>query len=149
MKEIKGDLWDYYGRKGFIVCITTNGFLKKNGEAVMGRGCAWEAKTRFPELPKLLGQKIKLFGNNVYELQSKKLWSFPTKHNWWEKADPDLISKSAAQLVSYIENRRIEFGLLETFILPKPGCSNGQLDWEDVKPLLKDLPNTVWVIDRP
>src|SRR5208283_1124607 len=107
----------------------------------MGRGCALEAATRFPELPKLLGEKIELFGNNVYELQSKKLWVFPVKHKWWKPADPKLIKKSAEQLALYIKNREIEFGLHETFVLPKPGCGNGQLDWEDVKPLLKDLPD--------
>ena len=39
MKEITGDLWDYYRRPMHTICITTNGTIKKNGKAVMGRGC--------------------------------------------------------------------------------------------------------------
>lgn len=39
--EVVGNMWaipaDAY-------CITTNGFVKKNGEAVMGAGCAKEAR---------------------------------------------------------------------------------------------------------
>jgi hypothetical protein len=28
--------------------------------------------------------------------------------------------------------------LLENVLVPRPGCGNGQLDWEDVKPILLD-----------
>lgn len=38
MREINGsNIWDFYN-KGFWIAITTNGTVKKNGEAVMGRG---------------------------------------------------------------------------------------------------------------
>ena len=45
MIEIHGNLWQLPATwRG----ITTNGFVRKNGTAVMGRGCAREAATRFP-----------------------------------------------------------------------------------------------------
>ena len=46
-----------------IICITTNGFVKKDGCAVMGRGCAQEAKNRYPNINKLLGIHINTKGN--------------------------------------------------------------------------------------
>ncbi len=37
--EVKGDLVDFW-RKGNRIGITTNGFVKKDGRAVMGAGIA-------------------------------------------------------------------------------------------------------------
>ena len=39
MKEVKGDIWNFYN-KGYWIVIPTNGTVKRNGEAVMGRGVA-------------------------------------------------------------------------------------------------------------
>jgi hypothetical protein len=44
MKEITGELWDYYKKPNYNICLTVNGTIKANGEAVMGRGCALEAQ---------------------------------------------------------------------------------------------------------
>ncbi len=144
MKLIHGNLWEYANDPKYILCITTNGFVKKNGEAVMGRGCAKEAAQRYPKLPKELGYSIKTFGNEIawFFHDTQELISFPVKHNWWEKADLDLIKKSTEDL----------YGITtcfpkDTFILPKPGCGNGQLKWEEVEPILKVLPDSVWIID--
>lgn len=87
MIEIKGDL---FKMECEAFCVTTNGFVKKNGECVMGRGCAKQAATYWPELPKRLGGLIGERGNNVHLLytigpgqlynQNKKyILSFPVK----------------------------------------------------------------------
>lgn len=77
MLELRGNMfdpltWQYInGQRADIlfdaICITTNGFRKNNGYAVMGRGCAKEVKQRFStyELDKILGQSIQTNGNNV------------------------------------------------------------------------------------
>lgn len=149
MKEIKGNLWDYYGKPGFIICITTNGTVKSNGEAVMGRGCALEAKQRFPFFPKLLGHTIKQHGNHCWRLAvptglQMNFMCFPVKHHWSEKADLNLIKRSAGEL-TYAASCSTG----ATFILPRPGCGNGGRDWEtEVKLILKDLPDNVWVISK-
>lgn len=57
MKEVTGNIWDYH-EKGYWIVITTNGTVKANGEAVMGRGVALQAKRKYQGLPWRLGQEI-------------------------------------------------------------------------------------------
>ena len=49
MKEIVGDIWDYCGKTGYMIGITTNGEIRKDGKAVMGKVIALQAKERFPD----------------------------------------------------------------------------------------------------
>lgn len=69
MRIEKADLFTY---QCDAACITTNGFIKANGEAVMGRGCALEAAQAFPNVPKLLGALITSKGNRVHQLLMAK-----------------------------------------------------------------------------
>lgn len=142
MKEVKGEMWNYLGRKGYKICITTNGFIKNNGEGVMGAGCVKEAADRFADLPYLLGQSLSMRGN-VVSLLTSDIISFPVKHKWMDKADLKLIKKSVAEL-----NKRALAKPNQRFILPRPGCGNGGLRWKDVKPLVEDLPDNVLIICR-
>lgn len=137
MIESAEDIWKFYGQPGHVVCITTNGFVKKNGLAVMGRGCAAEAARLFPQFPALLGFHITQHGNVAMRVPGKPILTFPVKHNWWEKADLALIKKS----VEFLSGCDRAY----TFHLPRPGCGNGRLSWEDVKPLLESLPDNVVV----
>lgn len=148
MKEITGELWDYYGKPNHVVCITTNATLKKDKSIVMGRGCALEAKRRDPALPYLLGDQVFRHGNvpvlvTVTGRDLGYFCSFPVKHNYWEVADLELIAQSAAHLKA-IADKHPEM----MFILPRPGCGNGRRTWEEVKPLLASLPDNVWVIRK-
>lgn len=133
MFEQRGNLWSYHN-EGHWICITTNGFVKKNGECVMGRGCAKEAAERYPELPKLLGQQIKKLGNQLILFPEMRIITFPVKHNWWEEADPDLIRSSCKELVQLVIAGWSDY---ERVYLPRPGVGNGKLDWDTVvKPIL-------------
>jgi len=155
MIEKTGDIW---GSEADWICITTNGFVKANGCAVMGRGVALQAATKMSYLPYALGSKIKTSGNIVQSLactfapEGKKaahLLSFPVKHNWWEKADPELIRRSCRQLWSLCDEAlrsrwEKNLGLVAgpgvlRVALPRPGCGNGGLDWKDVKPILAEI----------
>lgn len=126
MIEVYGNLWEY---PADVRVITTNGTVKKNGEAVMGRGCAAEAKARFPHLPKLLGEALKVRGNKVhyfYEPGNKYyicLFTFPVKHQWMQKADLALIGKSAKEI------QEMALESWTTIVMPRPGCGNGGLRW--------------------
>ncbi len=138
MREARGDLFQL--ALGHVIVITTNGFVKANGECVMGRGCAAQAKTKWPDLPRLLGDGIGVRGNHVLYLGIDRdgyrgIVSFPVKHNWWEHADLDLIERSAKELV---ELRR-SCGWQTDVYVPRPGCGNGKLLWETVKHVIEPI----------
>lgn len=141
MKEIAGNLWDHWNQPGRIVCITTNGFVKKDGHAVMGRGVALQATGKVHDLKWIVGMLITRNGNIVQLVPGTKLLLFPTKYHWAEKSDPGLIETSAKQLEK-LARAHPEV----TYILPRPGTGNGQLSWDVVKPKLVSLPDNVWVI---
>ena len=143
MKEVKGDLWSYDGRKGFILLITTNGFIKKDGTGVMGAGVAKQAAERYPDLPRLLGQALRDRGNIVTPL-TFNIMAFPVKHEWMNDADLKLIRRSTKQLKKLADSHTNS-----KFILPRPGCGNGHRDWEtEIKPIVEILPDNVFVIDE-
>lgn len=142
MIDVTGDLWTYPA--DFRV-ITTNGTIKGTRHAVLGRGCAREAAQRYPRLAGLLGRRIAQRGNIVHFFSDLELgdrvglFTFPVKHQWYEKADPALIAQSVAQFAGQLLPSA-------TYVMPRPGCGNGQLFYSDVRPLLLDLPDNVHVI---
>jgi hypothetical protein len=150
MKEVKGNLWNY---PADARVITTNGTIKKNGECVMGRGCALEATKCCSSwnLKAHLGKLISEKGNHVHFLYDEgqqdmvSVYSFPVKHNWYEKADLALIERSAKELLAIAdESYPKDQGYLvsdttSVIVLPRPGCGNGGLKWEDVKPVLEPI----------
>lgn len=144
MREVVGNLWDYY-RQGRWVAITTNGTVKANGEAVMGRGVALQAKRRFPELPLLLGQKLSQYSNIPFILADFRLVTLPVKHDWWEVANLQLIEDS----IFALERAWTLWDDRLSLYLVRPGCGNGQLDWKDVRPILeKYLDDRFVVVQR-
>jgi hypothetical protein len=137
MINIKGELWNGIGKVDAI-CITTNGFVKKNGEAVMGRGCALEATKRYPDIQIILGTALRHNGNHAVRLMNDKgtdIWSFPVKHNWWEEADIELIRRSALEMMD-AANTHPQW---KTILIPRPGCGNGKLSYKDVEPILAEI----------
>jgi hypothetical protein len=69
MREVKKDLWRLAEDiKPDAVCITINGFVKKDGSAVLGRGCALEATIRWPKLPFYLGASLRNLPLRLHDL---------------------------------------------------------------------------------
>lgn len=138
MKEIVGELWDYH-KEGVWICITTNGFVKKDGSVVMGRGCALEAKDKYPDLPYELGKA--LTGGQRYARFNKpiafdkyKIITFPVKDFFKDPADLDLIKSSSGYLMRLLDEKKID-----RIILPRPGCGYGHRQWEEVKPIIEEI----------
>lgn len=136
MKEFCGNLWE-------VPCdlrvVTTNGSRNRRGAAVMGRGCAKEATERITGIEFHFGKLLARYGNRVMRLTSPArngwaLASFPVKHHWHETGDPALIRRSAKQLVALAD----KFGYRDVLI-PRPGCGNGSLRWQDVRPILEQV----------
>lgn len=144
MIEVQADLWSLVPADATV--ITTNGTIKSNGACVMGRGCAKEARDRFPGIDKILGKAIAENGNAVNPLGrfgDYNIVAFPVKHNWSEEADINLIQQSVKELVLYAD-----LFSMNSIILPRPGCGNGHLKWEDVRPLLAPLDDRFIVVSK-
>jgi hypothetical protein len=143
VKEEAGDL---FLQRCDALAIPTNGTLKKNGHAVMGKGVALQAAQIWPNMPMRLGMLVKLDGNHVHALMKpfdKRIWvTFPTKHQWFDKqADMDLIKRSCQEL----KTKADDFGW-NRLCLPRPGCGAGGLKWENVKPVCEEFFDDRFVI---
>lgn len=135
MIEIKGNIWDYH-RDGAWIVVPTNGFVKNNGHAVMGRGLAQQCAKKFIRMSASLGTCIHLWGNHVYEFpEPTRVFTFPVKHNWWEKADIALIGQSCNELMHILNSKDLDIRVC----IPRVGCGNGQLSWVVVRPILVQL----------
>lgn len=160
MLEDKGNMLTMFCN---ALCITTNGFVKRNGECVMGRGIAKQIKSYIPNISHDLGNSILNEGNKVHLIYEETdnrpaIISYPVKpiskvctsHDdyvrhmkfnigdiiagWACKADISIIEKSAHELVELANNHD-----WEKVILPRAGCGAGELNWIDVKPILADI----------
>lgn len=155
MIETRGNL---FNEPCDAFCITTNGFIKKDGTCVMGRGCAKQAARLWPSLPSILGSAINNAGNVVSNIATsavdgKAILSFPVKPiyvvfdgnncvkhmmnkfsigeivpGWAAVADVELIKKSAMQLLAITHSYK-----WSKVVLPRPGCGAGELSWPAVK----------------
>ena len=160
MHKVTGDLFKF---EADACCITTNGFVTSNGNAVMGRGCAKTASDRDPEIKKLLGSFLRKGGNCtrvIKKYPTRTLVAFPVKPetlNYFTHkhevvshaqnkyklgdvvpgfhavADLAIIEKSAIQLVSLANALN-----WKKVVLPRPGCGAGELNWSQVKPILEE-----------
>lgn len=153
MLEITGNIFDRDSwsckptTPEIALCVTTNGMVKANGQAVMGAGMAKAFTKIYPQLPVILGQKLAYGGNQVYYLLTQgnvHILSFPTKNHWRDLSDLALIENSAITLA--------ELAILKpycTFVLTRPGCGLGRLSWSAVKNSIATiLPDNCWVINR-
>ncbi len=134
--------WDYLGKA--MVVITTNGSVNKKGACPMPRGCARQAREKFPELPEKLGELISRHGCGVYDL-GHGIVAFPVEHHWLDNPDLRLIERSARELRVLADAKG-----WQQIIVPRPGCGGGGLDWKDVKPLLaRHFDNRFKIISAP
>lgn len=129
--------------------VTTNGIIRKDGLAVMGAGIAKYARDNLAGIDAVLGSMLTKYGNHAYFLgsftdmhrQIKSLApsifvvSMPTKNDWRDPSDINLIKQSAHELMA-LANRNN----LRKLYLPAPGCSNGRLDYiSDVRPTISGI----------
>ena len=157
MKILKGNLFTV---DSDATAITTNGFVKKDGSCVMGRGCALQASKQVAGLAQHLGNLITLNGNNVQVINDSPLFiSIPVKPShaisngdnavqhmrnkfrigqripgWACKASPELIVSSAHQLRKLTDDMG-----WQKIAIPRPGCGAGELSWIEIKPLLSEI----------
>lgn len=151
--ELVCNVWEILTKQDWL-CITTNYGWKKDFSNVMGRGIAREASQRFKNLSLIYGKHCR----NYYETTKSKiipivaysnlnLIMFATKAlkednphlSWQQNSSLIQIKHSAITLKAWIIENEID----SKVYLPRPGCSNGKLDWREVKPLVDNLPQNV------
>ena len=159
MHYASGNIMKLIGRASAIV-ITTNGFVKSNGECVMGRGIAKQFADRYPTIPKLVGDSIKTKGNVVSvitNIAGTDIIIFPVKPvnikydgnnivehakpkfsigdivpGFYAKATTEIIRDSCGRLNGIIREKQYKY-----IVLPLPGCGAGELSFKnDVEPIL-------------
>lgn len=126
---IKRNLWEYHNRGSYII-ITTNGVVAKNGDAVMGGGIALEARERFPDLPKKLGELLHNHGNQLFVFPEYRLVTLPTKNHFKDNSDIRLIKLGLKQLYDFMFNH--DECAIDKIYSPLLGCGLGNLSWEKV-----------------
>ena len=124
--------------------VTTNGMIKNNGHAVMGRGIAKSVEDKYGVSLKL-ARHLQQNGNTPCDLgiyDGFHVLSFPTKNDWRDDSDLDLIINSARGLMQLAD----KLGLERVYIT-KPGCGAGRLDWNIVvKPAVKQVLDDRFVV---
>lgn len=122
-----------------------------NCVGVMGKGLAHAFKEREPSMFSTYKQIC-----DQRQLEPGKLWlwrgspnwilNFPTKIHWRNPSKLEWIDAGLAKFVSAYE----EQGITDVSF-PRLGCGNGNLDWDDVRPLMEhhlgDLPIKIYIHD--
>jgi len=142
MREERVDILSESSLKRFdAICFTSNGIVKSNGELVMGAGVARAFRDRFPGLSLLAGRAVRMHGNVCQVVFTDRkldlvpvIVAFPTKNHWKDPSPLKLIVQSAEQLMQMVEHNH-----WREVALPRPGCANGGLDWNEVKPTLEPI----------
>jgi hypothetical protein len=143
MRLVLGDLWDLHAAGAWAV-VPTNVGWKSNGDNVMGRGLALEARQRWPDLPAWYGSACRRGLTGIVYHVERRLVMFPTKpllhradpaRSWAGRATLLQITRSAEQLrpwlgTSWASQRR-------EVVMPLVGCGNGGLRIKHVVALLQ------------
>ena len=132
-----------------VYLFTGNSTIKNNGGIVMGRGAAKQVRDTYSGIDRRYGMALsKERADDVYKphlmwvaIQPKMIlgW-FKVKHHWKDPADVVLIARSALDLAELATKHSKHI-----FHMNFPGIGNGQLEEENVLPLLRNLPDNVLI----
>ena len=144
LKYVRGDIFNSPAQ----VLVNT-----VNTVGVMGKGIALSFKKKYPEMftiyrkacdkhQLVIGKLMLWYGPDHWIL------NFPTKEHWRNPSKMEYIEKG---LMAF--QRKYADYNITSIAFPKLGCGNGELDWEQVKPLmekyLKELPTDIYIYLSP
>lgn len=124
-----------------------------NTVGVMGKGLALSFKKRYPEMfesyKKVCDKQLLKTGKlMLYHCPDYWILLFPTKEHWRHPSKLEYIEAGLVKFVQTYAEKNIT-----SIAFPKLGCGNGELNWEDVRPLmekyLKPLPIDVYIYLGP
>jgi O-acetyl-ADP-ribose deacetylase (regulator of RNase III) len=129
IKKMKGDL---LGSKMQTLVNTVN------RRGVMGKGIAFGFKSSYPSMfdeytKKCTKKQVKLGEPYLYKKNDKRwIINFPTKDHWKNNSKLEDIEAGLKYLAEHLK----EWGVT-SIAIPPLGCGNGNLNWEDVEPLIE------------
>ena len=144
LKYVEGDIFNSPAQ----VLVNT-----VNTVGVMGKGIALGFKKRYPEMfskYRVACEKKKLTIGRLMIWYGADHWVllFPTKENWRKPSKVEYIEKGLMTFKAKYADYNIT-----SIAFPKLGCGNGELDWNEIKPIMEkylgDLPIDVYVYLGP
>lgn len=120
-----------------------------NTVGVMGKGLALTYKKKYPDMFEAYQRvcekkQLKTGKLMLYYAPDHWILLFPTKENWRFPAKLEYIESGLMKFVQYYAQKNIT-----SIAFPRLGCGNGELNWDEVKPLmekhLKPLPIEVYI----
>nr|WP_290128975.1 macro domain-containing protein [Hoeflea alexandrii] len=140
-----------YKRTSLLEANTQTLVNTVNCVGVMGKGIAKAFKQREPNMFKaykhICDQEL-LEPGKLWLWRGSEQWilNFPTKRHWRNPSRMEWVEAGLEKFVNTYEAQGIA-----DIAFPKLGCGNGNLDWEEVRPLmeqyLSDLPIPVFIHD--
>ncbi|KKR00036.1 MAG: Appr-1-p processing domain protein [Candidatus Woesebacteria bacterium GW2011_GWB1_39_12] len=124
-----------------------------NCVGVMGKGVALECKKRFPQNFKEYWKACKdeqIHPGEIFIFQEngKTIINLATKNHWKNSSRLEWVEKGTIALARLL---RASGG--STIAIPPLGCGNGNLKWQDVRPILEkylsDIPDVEICIFEP
>jgi O-acetyl-ADP-ribose deacetylase (regulator of RNase III) len=114
-----------------------------NTVGIMGKGVALAFKNAFPHnyltyrnafaaKQLAIGRLLVVQDTNLL-LGQKTIINFPTKTHWRLPSEYAYIIQGLEALKIYLKENDVQ-----SVAMPAPGCGNGGLEWERVKPLIED-----------
>lgn len=144
MIEKTGNMLDHRNEADHLL-VTTNSIIKDNGCLVMGAGAALAVKLKAKGIDKAFGSYVKSHGGSggligcvprVFYM----FGMFQTKYHYGDNSPLELIIFSTQMLKEYAERNPKEI-----FYLNFPGINHGHLKVEDVYPIIRILPDNVYI----
>ncbi len=136
--------------KGDLFCSPAQVIVNTvNTVGVMGKGLALSFKKRYPDMFEAYREacekhQLTIGKLMLYYAPDHWILLFPTKINWRNPSKIEYLEDGLKKFVSTYAEKGIT-----SIAFPKLGCGNGELSWDDVKPVmeryLKPLPISVYI----
>ena len=108
-----------------------------NCEGYMGKGVAYQFKTRFPENNRLYVKECRQHNLTpgkvlVTQEEGRTIVNFPTKDKWREPSRLEYIQSGMDAMIQELSAFNIH-----AIAIPPLGCGNGGLRWDDVRRIIE------------
>lgn len=109
-----------------------------NCVGAMGRGIAKEFKEKYPAMfedykNRCASRELKTGGPYLYKIdETRWILNFPTKYHWANDSKLEWIEDG----LQYLVEHAAEWGI-QSMAFPPLGCGNGNLNWNDVYPVMR------------